>query len=71
MSKADKMFEELGYKVWTKDSEVVFTRDKYGIYDKIIIDILYGLVRFGPSSNMSKDEMRAIYLKLKELGWIE
>lgn len=81
MSKADTMFEELGYK---KEEE----NDKYVLYlsekslwrqrkirfwkdEKVIFNDLLEDDKVVSSVQIGIEELQAINLKCKELGWIE
>ena len=80
--KADKMFEELGYK---KITEHKFKEPEYGETTELILyrDDVQGLdIEFWNDKSLSKmcnydvsyitmQELKAINLKCKELGWIE
>lgn len=65
MTKADKMFEELGYKK--------IVEDKYRtVYDYYGIGILFkNLSKEVLIDGMNVREHLAIHEKMKELGWIE
>ena len=70
MSKADKMFEELGYKKIVGKTTEVFTlsRESKNIaFSKIINRIrIYGKYDF-----IDMQELQAINEKCKELGWLD
>lgn len=68
MSKSDKMFEELGYKIYHKNSEQV----KYADINNDTIEFHNSLkvcMKYGLSINMQ--ELKAINQKCKELGWLD
>ena len=70
MSEADKIFEELGYKKIVGETTEVFTltrASKNIAFSKLINRIrIYGKYDF-----IDMQELKAIYLKCKELCWIE
>ncbi len=77
MSKADKMFEELGYKK-TEDSvfAVIYEKDGYIIQFKFIfqtVEKYYFNVNLYAycSKKITMQELQAINEKVKELGWNE
>ena len=74
MSKADGMFEELGYEKII-ESNVRIDYEKEGqFFDK---EIVFGLIDkiicvelgTGESANINMQELQAINEKVKELGW--
>lgn len=71
MSKADKMLKEVGYGVWQKGSCVVLTRNTGTTYDEITIDTMYNEISFELSGSMIENEIKGLFLKVKELGWLE
>ena len=68
MSKADKMFEELGYRLEESKSNIFIIDDIENI--AITIHKLSKLIRFYKMI-ISREELQAINEKCKELGWIE
>lgn len=81
MSKADKMFEKLGYKKKTDNSkEVIYTSDEILMGDRCIHQFLFAKVSkivfsYGQELSMTMGfgikELQAINEKVKELGWQE
>ena len=78
MSKADEMFEELGYeKIETNDgfkNEIEYTRkNKYST--DIIFDLRHNVIVFGREERNRHaiiiNTLQAINEKVKELGWNE
>ena len=80
MSKANKMFEELGYKkVEDNETEIVYEFNKILMGDKCIHKLLFIKVSklvfsFGEdleeNYGFTMQELKAINKKVKELGWI-
>ena len=74
MSKADKMFKELGYEI---DSTYEIKGHLYYCKDNIKIDFdlkrqnFYKYSTTGCRCPVSIQELQAIYEKVKELGWNE
>ena len=68
MSKANEMFEKLGYKLEESKSNIFIIDDIENI--AITIHKLSKLIRFYKMT-ISKDELQAINQKVKELGWNE
>lgn len=68
MSKADKMFEELGYRIEEGKANVFIIDDIENI--AITIHKLSKHIRFYKMT-FTKDELKAINTKVKELGWEE
>ena len=81
MSKADEMFEELGYKqnnVKVTDGDIILT-----VYEKeqqlgkkhfnktINFNIIDGYLSFKNLLILDKKELQAINEKVKELGWLD
>jgi hypothetical protein len=69
MSKADEMFEELGYKKLVGETTEVFklSRASKNIYFSKLINI----IRIdGEYDFIDMEELKAINEKCKELGWI-
>ena len=70
MSKADKMFEELGYKrkVYQPTDELFEIR--YDFHGK---EIWFDKLReeFGSLSGIGVKELKAINEKCKEMGWLD
>ena len=77
MSEADKLFEKLGYKKYTSDDCIMYMKDLFMI--TFIIDNktfvteykqgTYNFPRIKPFE-VDMQELKAIYLKCKELRWI-
>lgn len=73
MSEADKLFEELGYE---KHSSKIHERyDLYSTDDEHLIRIVFNnkikrLAIHCDGKALDMDEIKAINLKCKELGWI-
>lgn len=78
MSKADEMFEELGFvkSLWNScerfTCETGYVKLEITFYDGTIHanHYLYGNISEG-SMALHKDNLKAINEKMKELGWIE
>ncbi len=80
MSKADKMFEELGYKkIRDNQTEVVFKFDEILMGDRCIHHIMFAKVSklifsYGEDIELTcgfgMQELQAINEKCKELGWL-
>ena len=66
MSKADEMFEKLGYKLEESKSNVFIIDDIENI--AITIHKLSKHIRFYKMT-ITEDELQAINEKVKELGW--
>ena len=64
MSKADKMFKELGY----KKKETKFTTH-YDKPDKRI-SIYNRVKKYGATNDIELNEHMAVHTKIKELGWL-
>ena len=78
MSEADRMlFEGIGYELAEEnDIEARYIWDNGKIKEQILINKLDGQVTKYNITKHTKtgfycDEIKAVYLKLKELGWIE
>ena len=70
MSEADKMFEELGYKQYTTDNEIIYQLNNHEIcflLNRKMFDCGCGIGR----EVINMQELQAINEKCKELGWIE
>lgn len=73
MSEADEMFEELGYEKEEYNPDVIY-------YTSNILDTIYFafnkntkkvcFIENNEAGDISMQELKAIYLKCKELGWI-
>lgn len=73
MSEADKIFEELGYEKEEYNPDVIY-------YTSNILDTIYFVfnkntkkvcfIENNEAGDISMQELKAIYLKCKELGWI-
>lgn len=71
---ADKLFSELGYKKETYNPDVIYFTNMY-------IDTIYYafnkntkkfcFIENNEAGDISMEELRAVNLKCKELGWIE
>ena len=78
MSEADKMFEELGYKKYTSEDCIMYMKDLFMITfiieNKTFITEYkqgdYNFPQIRPFE-VEMQELKAINLKCKELGWIE
>lgn len=72
MSKADKMFEKLGYKkkdtYWKEDKQIPFI--EYST-DEISIEFSIGTKHIMITNLINMQELQAINEKVKELGWDE
>lgn len=74
MSKADEMFEELGYEIENEDEICrIYKIAKFGnilmfVFYKNATDERYRLKVY--EKYLSMQELQAINLKCKELGWI-
>lgn len=77
MSEADKMFEELGYKKEIIESEVndevtiMYIKRFVYEYDSKIINFKLKKKIVGIKYSIDMQDLKAINLKCKELGWIE
>ncbi len=81
MSKADKMFEELGYKkndIKATDGDIIFTTyekeqqlGKKHFNKTINFNIIDGYLLFKNLLILDKKEIQAINKKVKELGWLD
>ena len=78
MSKADKMFEELGYKKYTSDDCIMYMKDLFMITfiipnKRFITEYKRGDYNFPEirAFEISIQELQAINEKVKELGWNE
>lgn len=78
MSEADKLFKELGYKKYTSEDCVMYMKDLFMITfiipNKTFITEYkqgdYNFPKIRPFE-VEMQELKAINLKCKELGWIE
>lgn len=80
MSEADKLFEELGYKKEILSNKKIKYSNNSSCYN-IIIFYLYNKTFFSEEidedyemnqgATLNMQELKAINLKCKELGWIE
>ena len=78
MSEADKLFEELRYKKYTSEDCVMYMKDLFTITfiipNKTFIAEYkqgdYNFPKIRPFE-LEMQELKAINLKCKELGWIE
>ena len=74
MSKADEMFEKLGYKKDFSNSDEVIEYYKYdgeNEDDLYVIRFYISSKRVWENSSITMQELQAIYEKVKELGWNE
>lgn len=80
MSKADKMFEKLGYEKEDETTEYVkYTKNIYeDVFQDIIFDLVHNLVNVVREDRafyrtitaiLSIEELQAINKKVEELGW--
>lgn len=78
MSKADKMFEELGYRKKQKGQYIEYikvensVKEEYAIsfMMKTVMATLYCGGYFKKSLPLDMQELQAIHEKCKELGWV-
>ena len=77
MSEADKLFEKLGYKKYTSDDCIMYMKDLFMITFIIdnktfVTEYKQGTYNFPRIESFEVDmqELKSIYLKCKELGWI-
>ena len=78
MSKADRLFEELGYKKYTSEDCIMYMKDLFMITfiieNKTFITEYkqgdYNFPKIRPFE-VEMQELKAINLKCKELGWIK
>ena len=68
MSKADEMFEELGYKKAFSSSNEIIEYCKENLY---IIRFYISSKRVWTNLLISIQELQAINKKVKELGWLD
>lgn len=76
MSKADEMFEKLGYKKIIENNVRIDYENEGQFFEK---EIVFGLIDnivcielgTGESANINMQELQAINEKCKELGWIQ
>lgn len=81
MSKADKMFEELGYKkIRDNEKEILYKKDKvsqeyfiaFGFETKTVMcEYADEDYEMNGAFDFNMQELQAINEKCKELGWIE
>lgn len=74
MSKADEMFNELGYVIQKDDGKVIsYEKISSTIWDKpaIFFDRITRFVKFFDIEMLSMREWQAINEKVKELGWLD
>lgn len=81
MSKADEMFEKLGFKkVKDTDTELIYKLEEYLMGDKCIHQIMFAKIgkiifsyreKTGEPMGIGIEELQAINEKVKELGWNE
>ena len=79
MSEADKLFKELGYKIETNEEGLLEYKKqlsdcskfiRFDLYDKTFTTFYY-MAKYDNQSYLDMQELKAINLKCKELGWIE
>ena len=72
MSKADEMFEKLGYFQRKIKDEIRYTRheNKAKIVFKLNLNEVLSEYVDGSSSSITMRELQAINKKVKELGWL-
>ena len=77
MSEADKLFEKLGYKKYTSDDCIMYMKDLFMITFIIgnktfVTEYKQGDYNFPKIKPFEVDmqELKVIYLKCKELGWV-
>ena len=73
MSEADKMFEELGYEKEEYNPDVIYYTSNilntiYFAFNKNTKKVCF--IENNEAGDISMQELKAIYLKCKELGWI-
>ena len=74
MSKADKMFEELGYRKSSKPFDrIKYYRDEDNVFyfDYITQEFIKTGEYDGMCDDITMKELQAINEKCKELGWLE
>ena len=71
MSKADKMFEELGYKKIKDSYGIDYKKDSLCISFNKHLKTYDAGFEYGSHYGIDKILNRAIQLKLKELGWLD
>ena len=82
MSKADEMFEELGYKKKSESSNFILYENEYTMSNRcyIYFDLKKKLVQaediddvyeMKEASYLNVQELKAINEKVKELGWLD
>lgn len=77
MSEADKMFEELGYEkaedIRENTGYVYFKNEKHFIYYEYPKIIFHNKIKKLTIQNdyLTMQELRAIVVKIKELGWLD
>lgn len=77
MSESDRLFGKLGYKKYTSEDCIMFMKDLFMITfilpnKTFITEYKYGDYNF-PNTRpfeIGKEELQAINLKCRELGWI-
>lgn len=75
MSEADKMFEELEYeKIIENNIEILYEKERRFWDKEISFDLIDRQIRVemgaGDSEPITMQELQAINMKCKELGWI-
>lgn len=75
--KAKEMFEELGYEQDIPDdydditySKPILDKNTFGYIDSEMINFYENRVWFTNKSDLSPEEVEAIYEMIKELGWL-
>lgn len=71
MSKADKMFEELGYKKEENDKGIRYIEKGRILGDNFNFEIFFAKISklVGCTGLITMQELQAINEKVKELGW--
>ena len=75
MSEADKMFDELGYvKIIENNIKILYEKEGRFWDKEISFDLIDRQIRVemgaGDSEPITMQELQAINIKVKELGWI-
>ena len=67
MSKADKMFEELGYSFKNVYGGFIYSKENKSIH----FDFMPKYKLYTNADELLPNEIKAIHDKMKELGWLE
>lgn len=77
MSNADKLFYELGYELDKLSEKPLYCKDildknSFGYIDSemICFDDEYNAIYFTNKDSLTMQELKAIIMKCKELGWL-